>query len=229
MKKHSFTLIELLVTTAIIAILAGLLLPTLSLVKEKARKILCTGNLKQMGLSVRVYSEDYAGEAPPLLYNSHHWSHGDYAYIGNRWDGHGIMWAEDYLKADNVFFCWSNQYSDLKSAQSKFVPSPVNGTRIMTSYVYRDPSYSGWNSYHPIWEKTKWRTSECAVLSDAFGSRQNHNAHRDGLNVVYGDGHTKRVQYPLESQVQEAENKDNHDSCCNASMERGWDYLDSKN
>lgn len=92
--KKRFSLIELLVTIAVIAILAGLLLPALNSARQKAKAISCVSNQKQSALNISLYSSD-----------------NDHTMMMNDTSSHWLSWAgylafTGYVKTtDTTVFC----------------------------------------------------------------------------------------------------------------------------
>src|SRR5438552_4376165 len=66
-RRNGFTLIELLVVIAIIAILAAILFPVFAQARDKARQATCFSNLKQIGLAISAYMQDYDEGFPPSV------------------------------------------------------------------------------------------------------------------------------------------------------------------
>jgi prepilin-type N-terminal cleavage/methylation domain-containing protein/prepilin-type processing-associated H-X9-DG protein len=105
MKRKAFTLIELLVVIAIIAILAAILFPVFAQAREKARSIACISNLKQLGLAMMQYTQDYDEKNPAGQ---------------NGWGG-GQGWAGQvypYAKSVGVFQCPDDPMTDGQTSSS---------------------------------------------------------------------------------------------------------------
>ena len=96
--RRGFTLIELLVVIAIIAILAAILFPVFARARENARRASCSSNLKQIGLGLMQYSQDYDEKQP--LGGSNTWNNTEQ-----------LTWRQliqPYVKSTQLFVCPSN-------------------------------------------------------------------------------------------------------------------------
>lgn len=210
--RQCFTLVELLVVIAIFAILSALLLPALSKARDKGKAILCIGNLKQSGMALTMYSQDYNGIAAMATTGG-----------GGAWD----RWSQplymfNYLSNKNVCHCPS--YAPFKSQSYKTANGINSGANYMTYGAFGDSNYAqfdgnylmagssapflwflrlyklpapsmcivfadsmnlGWQTQHVFLKLT-----ETTPLPDSYGDV--HLRHDGGANVFFADGHVAR-------------------------------------
>ncbi|MFH1717310.1 MAG: type II secretion system protein [Planctomycetota bacterium] len=135
-RTKGFTLIELLVVIAIIAVLLSILMPAMRKIKEVAREVVCKSHLRQVGLAVSMYLDDFQRKIPDTQSsNGFLWFESNGTTYRNPGSGGGTYWGtfyRDYIKDQTkIFGCPSFQstagtqliynYSGTKNSDSDFV------------------------------------------------------------------------------------------------------------
>jgi prepilin-type N-terminal cleavage/methylation domain-containing protein/prepilin-type processing-associated H-X9-DG protein len=138
-KASGFTLIELLVVIAVIAILAAILFPVFARVRENARRSSCQSNLKQIGLAVAQYLNDYDSTYPLL--------HGDYTTDSNQYSTTAGQFFDVNFNNGSNFY--SQSWMDLlqpyaKSTQVFGCPSAITRGSSFGNKSIGTPPGSAW-------------------------------------------------------------------------------------
>jgi len=219
--KRGFTLIELLVVIAIIAILAALLLPALAKAKERAKRITCINNIKQLTLATIMYADDSDGTLPEDGVNYPHW-------IGSAFRG---TINNTYRVQRSQFYCPGNPGWDRD--RFWYYQSGVNPAEpAVVGYFYwtGEPNFNlsqafyppanradVWNNlpafarktsdrpYYPVlwtdinrkWRGTWGRPGDPDVTTRGVNHYNRSGTGPEGGNEGYLDGHTEWVRGPL--------------------------------
>jgi prepilin-type N-terminal cleavage/methylation domain-containing protein/prepilin-type processing-associated H-X9-DG protein len=217
--RRAFTLIELLVVIAIIAILAAILFPVFARARENARRASCQSNLKQIGLGIMMYVQDYDEKYPFSLMRSN----GTLSATGTGFGTTYWIWyqtLQPYTKSYQVAVCPSGNPSNSKTPYSghygtntKIMPDTAVTTTaisqaaiqsVSTTYLAMDagpyqvspgdatnPRDAFWYTPGACGPTGVGAPSGGVYLSGFNLSDCQTGRHLDGINMAFADGHVK--------------------------------------
>jgi len=196
-RSTAFTLVELLVVIGIIAILIGILLPTLSRARESANRSACLSNLRSLGQAFNLYANQFKDHIPlGQMSDEYQWDYTlNFANSKKAFVTHlGVLRDAHLLDAPKTYMCPSEADPQWHFGTTDnpwpfvTVPSPTaHHTRI--AYGTR-PGWSwgqdgSWPD--PMAKLSKMKT--LAITADLLiGPTYVRNRHKTGVNVGYGDG-----------------------------------------
>jgi hypothetical protein len=219
--RGGFSLIDLLVSIAVVAVLIALMMPTLSTVREAARRVVCASNVRQIGLGLAMYADDYKGMLPFTKFAGAGVGSGATALQSmvilrdspQVWDGLGILFESDYLDAAGVFYCPSHHGDHPYSAYAQAWIE--DSGRIVGNFQFRGVGAMNLSSF---------RDAQ-AMVADGMRVQSDYN-HRVGSNVLRTDltvawfadpGGTLAARLPLSEADPAAANK----------VDDAWQTIDS--
>ncbi len=195
--RRGFTLIELLVVIAIIAILAAILFPVFAKAREKARQASCQSNLKQIGLAIMQYCQDYDERYPandPVSYD-----HGDGSWLRTAWPGWVSNHLTPYEKNAQIYVCPSGTgwfYSYRNSQNSSYCYNYI-AFYGATMGQMSEPAKMAlmWDSANPWadWYDPIFTRDIAWYLASDFTATCWHNGMN---NFLFADGRVKSNKWP---------------------------------
>jgi len=193
-QRRGFTLIELLVVIAIIAILAAILFPVFSQMKEKAKRTACSVHLRQIALAISQYVEDNGGCFPHFAYTDLQveWAAEIYPYLKS-WDIEKCPSAKDDRQTVNG--AWQSYGLNRYLATPVAGPgSPISRIRYPSDLVMVGDCAHGAHGY--------WEDQDLAYLNLGARNDPSHGKmawrHSGGANIAFVDFH---VRYLKPSQI----------------------------